>query len=100
MTSLVERHAEKIVGTLSCYDRVIIQGTLPGVGYAAGMTGYLKARGLRIFDFATALQAAHRSHPRERPADRRRGGPQDRVHPQSEEPAQGRPNRGGAGGTR
>jgi hypothetical protein len=52
MTSLVERHAAKIVGTLSCYDRVIIQGTLPGVGYAAGMTGYLKARGLRIFDFA------------------------------------------------
>jgi hypothetical protein len=52
MTSLVERHAAKIVGTLSCYDRVIIQGTLPGVGYAAGMTGYLKARGVRIFDFA------------------------------------------------
>ncbi len=52
MTSFVERHAERIVGTLSCYDRVIIQGTLPGVGYAAGMTGYLKARGLRIFDFA------------------------------------------------
>jgi len=52
MASLIERHAEKIVGTLSCYDRVIIQGTLPGVGYAAGMTGYLKASGLRIFDFA------------------------------------------------
>jgi hypothetical protein len=52
MTSLIERHADKIVGTLSCYDRVVIQGTLPGVGYAAGMSGYLKARGLRIFDFA------------------------------------------------
>jgi len=52
MTSLTERHADKITGTLSCYDRVVIQGTLPGVGYAAGMTGYLKARGLRIFDFA------------------------------------------------
>ena len=51
MTSLTERHADKIVGTLSCYDRVVIQGTLPGVGYAAGMTGYLKARGVRIFDF-------------------------------------------------
>jgi hypothetical protein len=52
MTSLTERHADKIVGTLSCYDRVVLQGTLPGVGYAAGMTGYLKAHGVRIFDFA------------------------------------------------
>lgn len=52
MTSLTERYADKIVGTLSCYDRVIIQGTLSGVGYAAGMTGYLKAQGKRIFDFS------------------------------------------------
>jgi len=52
MPSLIERHADKIKGVLSCYDRLIIQGTLPGVGYAAGMTGYLKARGIRIFDFA------------------------------------------------
>ena len=51
MTSLIERHADSIVGTLSCYDRVIIQGTLPGVGYASGMTGYLKAQGIRVFDF-------------------------------------------------
>ncbi len=36
MTTFVERHARKFVGSLSCYDRVIIQGTLPGVGYAAG----------------------------------------------------------------
>ena len=52
MTLLTERYADQIVGVLSCYDRVIIQGTLPGVGYAAGMTGYLKAQGVRIFDFA------------------------------------------------
>lgn len=52
MTSLIERHANKITGTLSCYDRLVIQGTLPGVGYAAGMTGYLKSQGIRIFDFA------------------------------------------------
>lgn len=52
MPLLTERHADKIKGILHCYDRIIIQGTLPGVGYAAGMTGYLKARGIRIFDFA------------------------------------------------
>jgi hypothetical protein len=42
MALLTERHADKIAGTLSCYDRIVIQGTLPGVGYAAGMTGYLR----------------------------------------------------------
>lgn len=56
MTSLTERYADKIHGTLSCYDRILIQGTLPGIGYAAGMTGYLKARGIRIFDFGELVK--------------------------------------------
>ena len=30
---------------------MIIQGTLPGLCYADGMTGYLKAKGIRIFDY-------------------------------------------------
>jgi hypothetical protein len=36
---------------LSCYDRVVITGTLPGVCYAEGMTRSLNARGNRIFDY-------------------------------------------------
>ena len=28
MRSLLERHADRIAGVLSCYDRIIIQGTL------------------------------------------------------------------------
>ena len=36
---------------LSCYDRLVITGTLPVVCYAAGMTGYLNANGIRIFDY-------------------------------------------------
>ena len=36
---------------LSCYDRLVITGTLPAVCYAAGMTGYLNAKGIRIFDY-------------------------------------------------
>ncbi len=51
MASLLERYAGKIKGVLSCFDRVIIQGTLPGLSYAAGMTAYLKARSVRIFDY-------------------------------------------------
>jgi hypothetical protein len=51
MASLLERYAGKIKGVLSCFDRVIIHGTLPGLCYAAGMTAYLKAHGVRIFDY-------------------------------------------------
>jgi len=51
MTSLLERYASKIKGMLSCFDRVIIHGTLPDLCHAAGMTAYLKSRGVRIFDY-------------------------------------------------
>ena len=49
--SLLERYAERIAGVLSCYDRVVITGTLPGVCYAEGMTRFLHANGVRIFDY-------------------------------------------------
>lgn len=51
MASLVQRYAQQIVGQLSCLDRVVITGTLPGACYAGGMTGILYARGIRIFDY-------------------------------------------------
>ena len=41
MTLLTERYANKIRGQLSCYDRIVIQGTLPGLCYAQGMTSFL-----------------------------------------------------------
>ena len=49
--SLTERYDDRIAGMLSCYDRLVITGTLPVVCYAAGMTGYLNASGIRIFDY-------------------------------------------------
>jgi hypothetical protein len=49
--SLVKRYDERIAGVLSCYDRVVITGTLPGVCYAEGMTRFLHANGVRIFDY-------------------------------------------------
>ena len=48
---LTERHKDQIAGLLSCYDRIIIQGTVPGWCYASGMTGYFYARQMRIFDY-------------------------------------------------
>jgi hypothetical protein len=64
--SLTERYDDRIAGVLSCYDRLVITGTLPVINwiwrsrstgtrtvvcYAAGMTGYLNAKGIRIFDY-------------------------------------------------
>ena len=53
---LTERRSEQVAGVLSCYDRMLIQGTLPGLCYAEGMTGYLYARHIRIFDYAQWAQ--------------------------------------------
>jgi hypothetical protein len=49
---LTERYRERLLGVLSCYDRIVIMGTLPGVCYAQGMTSFLYAQGIRIFDYA------------------------------------------------
>src|SRR6266478_4795544 len=51
MRQLTERYRERLAGVLSCYDRIIITGTLPGACYAKGMTGFLSARQMRIFDY-------------------------------------------------
>ena len=48
---LLERYGDRIAGVLTCYDRMVITGTLPGPCYAAGMTSFLNARQIRIFDY-------------------------------------------------
>ena len=48
---LSERYADKIRGVLSCFDRVVITGTIPQIGYADAMTAELWRRRVRIFDF-------------------------------------------------
>ena len=41
---VTERYRERLAGVLSCYDRMIVTGTLPGACYAKGMTGFLLPR--------------------------------------------------------
>ena len=62
---LTKRYKEQIAGVISCYDRLVIQGTLPGWCFAGGMTSFLNANKIRIFDypqFANALREEIRSH--------------------------------------
>ena len=51
MKTLEQIYKEKITGVLSCYDRLIFTGTLMKISYAKGMTGYMYANGIRIFDY-------------------------------------------------
>ncbi len=66
MASLIERHRNQIAGVLSCYDRVVIRGTLPSVCYANAMATTLDARDIRLFDyaklFAEPLRDAIKAH--------------------------------------
>lgn len=48
---LLERYAKEIRGSLSCFDRVVITGTIPEIGYAGAMSHELWKRGFRIFDY-------------------------------------------------
>ena len=49
---LSERSADQLDGVLSCYDRIVITGSLVPFCYAQGMTHYLYQQGIRIFDYA------------------------------------------------
>ena len=48
---LTEGHCDQISGELSCYDRVLLFGTLPKLCCAEGMTSYMYERKMRIFDY-------------------------------------------------
>lgn len=51
MSTLIERYVSQISGSLSCFDRIIITGTIPGVCFAKGMEAYLRARDIRLVDY-------------------------------------------------
>lgn len=62
---LSEKYHDQIAGVLNCYDRVVLTGTLPQFCYPEGMTSYLFAHHIRIFDytqFATPLREKIRDH--------------------------------------
>ena len=49
---LSERYCDDLDGIVSCYDRIVITGSLYPFCYAQGMTHYLYQQGIRIFDYA------------------------------------------------
>ena len=56
MQSFITKHAEKITGVLSCFDRLIFKGYLP-FSHPKGMEAFLAQRGILLKDFrAFALE--------------------------------------------
>ena len=53
MDTLAERYQDQILGVISCFDRVIISGTLPNICHASAMACYLNAIGIKLFELTT-----------------------------------------------
>jgi len=51
MSEFIKRHANEISFSLSCYDRVVITGTLVDIGYASAAASWLYNHDIRVFDF-------------------------------------------------
>ena len=55
---LSEKYGDRLDGVLQCYDRITLHGSLHPFCYAKGMTNYLYAHQIRIFDGLTLKGAA------------------------------------------
>jgi hypothetical protein len=51
MELLTETYKGKIAFVLSCYDRLILTGTMPEISYSQGMTSYMYRNDVKIFDY-------------------------------------------------
>jgi hypothetical protein len=51
MELLTETYKSKVAFVLSCYDRLLISGTIPEISFSQGMTTYMYQKGVKIFDY-------------------------------------------------
>jgi hypothetical protein len=56
MQEFIARWGNRIVGTLSGFDRLVLRGSLPTISYAEGMRSYLDAAGVLLKDFGSHVQ--------------------------------------------
>ncbi len=57
MDVFIQKFAEKVTGTLECFDRVIFKGHLRGISYAEGMVRLMASKGLLIKEFKRFVQS-------------------------------------------
>ena len=58
MKAFIQRHADKILGFLSCFDRVRFRGSLRMLSHLPGVAGWLDAAGMLVKDFEPAAEDA------------------------------------------
>lgn len=51
MEGFLDRYKSMIMGVISCFDRVVITGTLPDICHADAMSLHLRQNNVRIFDY-------------------------------------------------
>ncbi|MBF0462481.1 MAG: MarR family transcriptional regulator [Magnetococcales bacterium] len=51
MLPFIKRHADKILGVISCFDRILVTGTFPQICHAQAMASHLTAEDVRLFDY-------------------------------------------------
>jgi hypothetical protein len=56
MDEFTAKHAEKMQGVISGFDRLVFRGTLRVIRYAEGMKAYLIGKGIWVGDFAQHVQ--------------------------------------------
>jgi hypothetical protein len=61
MHSFLQKFADKVTGTLECFDRVIFKGHIQPLSFAQGMENLLARHGLLTKDFARFVQT-HSDH--------------------------------------
>ena len=56
MELLTDRYKENIVGILSCFDRILIKGTLPEACYAEGMARHMTRKNIMLFGYTKYVE--------------------------------------------
>ncbi|HOY32333.1 MAG TPA: hypothetical protein PKW80_10675 [Bacteroidales bacterium] len=51
MKLLTDTYKSEIAFVLSCYDRLILTGTIPEISFSQGMTTFMYRNGVKIFDY-------------------------------------------------
>jgi hypothetical protein len=57
MNRFTTKYADRLVGTLTGFDRLVFRGTLRRLSFVAGLQGYLSARKVLLKDFGAHAQA-------------------------------------------
>ena len=51
----VERHQADVAGVVSCFDRVVLTGSLPDIGHARAMESWLRIHQVQSDDLAEGV---------------------------------------------